>query len=485
MSGAPIDDIVRSRPSDRIAQDIRSKIEAGILNPGDRLQSESQLAATYSVGLYDVRLALRALKDNGHLEARPKSGVFVAEAFPGIYSKTAGGGFHALDVVNSASCALSFVISGWTDANRAMWERICRNLSRVHPQLSVDPVFPANGDEYRRRRLSCDVFVAPSTEQVICDAYDLERTTVELLERSELAGLPVEAKYLQAVTRGGKAVGVPLCGTLIIGGLNPDGLPSQTRDSLLKACSWDAVFGLLEKVGGPQAGRTGINLHAHHTLSLKHYLTHRAGPLVDPVTGALRIRRPEFREALESLAAFRNRAFHTDDPEADATPESYAAYAGWTFLYARHPELLGFTPWLLPLGEEGTYVEGLNVAAISRHTAHPAESRKLLFYLLSDDVQRELAMVPGEHPVSSNVAPFAGFEAKWRALLETVKARSSLYYDYLPGFWEFMGLDYDPAATQFFRGELSAAEIIDRVDARAKIFFARKARTSDDRERQK
>lgn len=472
MSGAPIKQVVRLHPSVRIEQDICSKIESGILKPNDRLQAETQLAAAYDIGVYDVRVALRRLKKSGYLNSRAKSGVFVAETLPPVFPNTSGGGFHALDVVPRASCTLSFVVSGWTDANRSMWERICRDISRIHPKLTVQPVFPENGDEYRRRCLSCDVFVAPTTEKIICNAYDAERTEVNLLDRTEIAGLPVEAKYLQAVTRGEKAVGVPLCGTLIMGGLNPDVLPSQTCDSILKARSWDAVFGLLAAVGGPQAGRTGLNLHAHHTLSLKHYLTHQAGPLVDPVTGAVRIRRPEFRKALESLEEFRNRAFHADDPEADAGPESYAAYAGWTFRFARQPEMLGFTPWLLPLGDAGTYVEGLNIAAISRHTAHPEESRKFLFYLLSDDVQRELAQVPGEHPVSSNVSPFVGFDAKWRELLEAVKARSSLTCDYRPGFWEFMGVEYDPAATQFFRGELSATKLIDRLDARAKIFLA-------------
>lgn len=483
MSGSAIEQVVRVRPSDRIEQDILSKMESGVLKPNDRLQSETQLAALYGIGLYDVRLALRRLKKQGYLHSRAKSGVFVAETAPGGFSKTVDGGFHALDITHEPTCTLSFVISGWTDANRSMWERICRNVSRSHPKLAVQPVFPANGDEYRRRCLSCDVFVAPATDRIICPAHDGERVEVAFLDRAEIAGLPVEAKYLKAVTRGEKAVGVPLCGTLIMGGLNSNVRPTQTTDSLLKARSWDSVFGLLATVGGPQAGRTGINLHAHRTLSIKHYLTHRAGPLVDPVTGAIRIRRPEFREALESLAEFRNKAFYAEDPEMDANPESYAAYAGWTFRYARHPELLGFTPWLLPLGDEGAYVEGLNIAAISRHSAHPEESRKLLFHLLSDAVQRELALVPGEHPVSSNVAPFAGFESKWKTVLEGMKARSSLSCDSLPGFWEFVGLDYDPAATQFFRGELGAAELIERVDARAKLFFERNARTSVGREK--
>ena len=321
-SAAAVKHVVRSRPSSRLEQDIQRKIEAGVLKPRDRLQSETQLAVVYGIGLYHVRVALRGLKKSGYLNSRAKSGFFVAETTPRGSAKTAGGGFHALDVVHTATCTLTFVISGWNDGNRAMWERICRNVSRIHPRLAVQPVFPANGHEYDQRRLSCDVFITHATDKAVSDAYESDRADVDLLARSDIAGLPVEAKYLRAVTRGEEAVGVPLCGTLIMGGLNPDALSPKAQTALLKARSWDAVFGVLTSADGSQTGLTGINLHAWHTLNVHHYLTHCAGSLVDPDTGAIQIRRPEFREALECLAAYRNRAFRAGDPETDTDPAS-------------------------------------------------------------------------------------------------------------------------------------------------------------------
>lgn len=58
--------------------DIRSRIDGGMLRPGDRIESERQLASRYSVSLMTARHALKELEADGLAERRLGSGTFVA-----------------------------------------------------------------------------------------------------------------------------------------------------------------------------------------------------------------------------------------------------------------------------------------------------------------------------------------------------------------------------------------------------------------------
>jgi GntR family transcriptional regulator len=62
---------------EQIANDLRTAIEAGEYEPGDRLPGERVLAAQYSVAAMTVRQALNVLKSEGLAEARQGAGVFV------------------------------------------------------------------------------------------------------------------------------------------------------------------------------------------------------------------------------------------------------------------------------------------------------------------------------------------------------------------------------------------------------------------------
>ncbi len=63
----------------KIAEDLRSAIQAGKLTPGDRLPSLDNLAETYSVNRITVRRALTELRDDGLIYAVPAEGTYVAE----------------------------------------------------------------------------------------------------------------------------------------------------------------------------------------------------------------------------------------------------------------------------------------------------------------------------------------------------------------------------------------------------------------------
>jgi len=65
------------RLSDRLAQRIAHRIDAGALKPGDRLPTELQFAAAYGVSRTVVREAVHQLKSQGLVRSRQGSGVFV------------------------------------------------------------------------------------------------------------------------------------------------------------------------------------------------------------------------------------------------------------------------------------------------------------------------------------------------------------------------------------------------------------------------
>ncbi|MDC4233446.1 GntR family transcriptional regulator [Actinomyces sp. B33] len=65
------------------------------MNPGDRLESEAQLASSFNVAPMTVRRALMLLRDEGLTVARPGSGTYVAH--PGARESADGEGAGACD----------------------------------------------------------------------------------------------------------------------------------------------------------------------------------------------------------------------------------------------------------------------------------------------------------------------------------------------------------------------------------------------------
>jgi len=63
----------------RIASEIRTKITAGELKPGDRLPSISQLQKQYAVSAQPVKSALLVLQTEGLVEGHQGRGVFVVD----------------------------------------------------------------------------------------------------------------------------------------------------------------------------------------------------------------------------------------------------------------------------------------------------------------------------------------------------------------------------------------------------------------------
>lgn len=77
----PRETIVTAR-YERIVADIRSKIHAGELRPGDRLPSTRELREQYGCSQVTVRTAILLLQAEGLLRGDQGVGVFVANPLP-------------------------------------------------------------------------------------------------------------------------------------------------------------------------------------------------------------------------------------------------------------------------------------------------------------------------------------------------------------------------------------------------------------------
>lgn len=65
-------------PTQRVARELRQRIEADEWASGDRLPSIGELAATYGVSRATVVRALRILRDDGLIVTAPSWGTFRA-----------------------------------------------------------------------------------------------------------------------------------------------------------------------------------------------------------------------------------------------------------------------------------------------------------------------------------------------------------------------------------------------------------------------
>lgn len=78
---------------EEVVQQITSKIESGVLKPGDRLPTERDLVVQLGVSRTSVREALRALELMGMIESKVKEGTFVKKiGLDGALLRYAGAG---------------------------------------------------------------------------------------------------------------------------------------------------------------------------------------------------------------------------------------------------------------------------------------------------------------------------------------------------------------------------------------------------------
>ena len=69
-------------PYRRVADDLRGKIDAGELLPGEQVPSMAQLADSYGISRGTARRVLTTLRDEGYVYVTPGWGTFVVDDPP-------------------------------------------------------------------------------------------------------------------------------------------------------------------------------------------------------------------------------------------------------------------------------------------------------------------------------------------------------------------------------------------------------------------
>ena len=65
----------------KIYQSLKSDIETGVLQPGDKLQAERELVKAYGVGRSSIREAIKLLITTGHVITETRKGTFISNAY--------------------------------------------------------------------------------------------------------------------------------------------------------------------------------------------------------------------------------------------------------------------------------------------------------------------------------------------------------------------------------------------------------------------
>ncbi len=109
--------IKRRRLSDEVTAQIRARIAAGEIGPGDKLPAERQMAERFGVSRGAVREALRSLELAGVIEMRHgvQGGAFVTHGVPGVMSDNLKDLFHlkgvTLDELTEARVWIETLVS--------------------------------------------------------------------------------------------------------------------------------------------------------------------------------------------------------------------------------------------------------------------------------------------------------------------------------------------------------------------------------------
>lgn len=111
----------------RLAQDLRRRIELGLLKPGDRLPGEFELVRLHGMSRTTVRLALGELERGGLVERRQGRGTYVRAPAT------------ARDVVTLASCERDIAAQGLTASLRVLNVSAVPASQEVATALGLEP----------------------------------------------------------------------------------------------------------------------------------------------------------------------------------------------------------------------------------------------------------------------------------------------------------------------------------------------------------
>ncbi len=150
-------------PYERIAADLREKILAGEIAPGERLPSEPALAKQYGTTRTTARKAITLLKSEGRVESQQGSGTTV-RIKPFVRLHSAGANYRE----RRASGIANFNAEAAAQGQRA--EQRLLEVGAVHapPEVAARLEFADDDERAIRRRL---LFLLDDEPDQTCDSY--------------------------------------------------------------------------------------------------------------------------------------------------------------------------------------------------------------------------------------------------------------------------------------------------------------------------
>jgi len=240
----------------QIAEDIIERIRTGTLRPGEKAPSIRRLSEQKRVSVSTALQAYMWLESRGHLEARPRSGFFVRQAFASLIPEprfeTSGMQPHSLgthDIIDTIRTSLrdpscipfaAGCASPELFPNRAI-NLILRRIVNRQPQHSAMYQFPPGIDALRRQiaRRSPDSGCGVAAEGVVvtCGAIEAVSLSLRAVARPGDVIAVESPTYFgilgSAASLGMKIVEIP---THPQDGMDLERLESAIRKHRIKAC---------------------------------------------------------------------------------------------------------------------------------------------------------------------------------------------------------------------------------------------------------
>jgi len=445
----------------RIVADYRGQIEDGRLTAGMRLPGVNTLAGDYGTGIYQARKAVSILKDEGLVESRPKSGVYVREGVApasgsnGIYRS---GRFHLFDNPAGARSPVRLLMHASTPEYSRAWDNVRARFSTAGVGLEL--IFPDEKEDFWRLVPEADIILANPAHIFLDDRLS---QLAEPLPKKIVSGAGLAEKYLESVASDGQIMGMPLTGTAFLGLLNPDFISPSERETLGRAGSWPEAWQILFDIQKQGKADYICNMGAvGGALDLAAYIMLAGEGIVDVDDGRPMLSSEKNRAAIGQLAEFlpRLRLAPVGMSPMQALERSILTF-GYTYQFNRLGDAGRYYLWPYPVAAGQTPPEGVVVAVLNKNANMVNEARQLVELFSTRPVQSQLSDIRGEYPLCLPVdEAFAAHPEKWRAGLSRLRRESRPFYSSTMGLVQYPDVEWGLLAAAFWGGNINADEFI-------------------------
>lgn len=185
----------------RIAAELRARIQAGDLTPGDKLPSQNELREQYGVANAVAVAALDRLQADGLVERRRGSGTYVRDQTRLVRRA------HARNMRATAGSTSPFARDAARAGKHGRWEHHSERTTagaRIAARLGIQPDDPVMRTRYRFLADASPVQLSESTEPLAITAgtpveWPEEGAAVGVVARMDLIGVHID-RFVEEVT---------------------------------------------------------------------------------------------------------------------------------------------------------------------------------------------------------------------------------------------------------------------------------------------